>query len=131
MEQFEREDRFRLHKERIEAYSAFYAAAGNARPILGSNPSDQSAVDARNEVWLAYTRVLLVGDGTVLDAAGNILRYITAVTSDGRAFDSSHYRELIWQLQATARADITGIDPPFTRVPSTRPQSRETASEPP
>jgi hypothetical protein len=109
-EQYDREDRFRLHKERVEAYSAFYVAAGHARRTLRSDPTEESAMEARAEVWHKFTRVLLVGDRPVLDAASDILAYVTAVAHEGRRFDVDHYSELIWRLQATARADITSPD---------------------
>jgi hypothetical protein len=119
MEQYEREDRFRLHKERIDAYSAFYVAAGHARPILGNRPTGQSAKDVRSELWHAYTQILLVGDRTVLDVANDILTYVTAIVFEGTTFEENHYRQLIWRLQAGTRADINSADLLPYRLPST------------
>lgn len=110
IEQYEREDRFRLHKDRIDAYSAFYIAAGHARRILLGHSMDQPAQDVRAEVWHAFTRVVLVGDQMVLDVANDILAYVTDVVFKGTTFDVDHYRDLIWRLQATARADVNSAD---------------------
>jgi hypothetical protein len=54
--------------------------------------------------------VLLVGHLSVLDVAGDILTYVTDVVFKGKPFDLGHYRELIGRLQATARADVAGLD---------------------
>jgi hypothetical protein len=109
-EQHDREDRFRLHKERIDAYSAFYIAAGHARRVLSGQPSGTMAADVRAEVWHAYTRVLLVGHRRVLDVADEILVYTTAVAFKGVSFDLDQYRGLISRLQHATRLDLIGAD---------------------
>lgn len=110
MEQYKREDVFRLHTEKIEAYSAFYRAAGHARRVLGYPPTDESAADVRSELWHAFTSVLLVGDDKVLEVANKILVHVTDAAFHSAVFDKSYYSTLIGQLQATARADISRSD---------------------
>lgn len=97
-EQYAREDKFRLHRDRLEAYSDFYVAAGNARASMASHKAGTAGADARNEVWRAFIRVLLIGNRTVLDAATAILVHVTEVVFQEARFDDGQYRVLINKL---------------------------------
>lgn len=108
-EQYSREDRYRLNSERISAYSDFYKAAGHARAVLMHRRDDRrTEIAARDDVWVAYTRVLLVGDSDVLQVANDILKFVTDVVFEGIEFNIEAYAYLIRRLQRTARADLTG-----------------------
>jgi hypothetical protein len=116
-EQYVREDRFRLHKERVEAYSAFWVAAGNLRGHLDANArgirvpgGGLQQRELRNLLWDTYTRVALVGAKPVLDAASNILGYADRVISAGHPFDRDKFADLTGQLRRAGRADLAGID---------------------
>ncbi|MFC8620411.1 hypothetical protein ACFT9M_28880 [Micromonospora purpureochromogenes] len=127
-EQHEREDRFRLHKERIEAYSAFYIAAGHVRQILAEDRTLADRRGARSEMWQAFTTVLLVGHRDVLDAASDLLGYTDSVISNQQDFEQDHYSWLIHRLQHAARTDLTGASdlmPPPEQHPDHQTPARQ------
>ena len=111
-EQYRREDRFRLHKERIDAYADFYISAGIARRAMASGAEQRKLSQARNRLWRAFARVLLVGEEEVLRSARPILTYVSDVAYEGVKFDADRYRELIAGFQRSARGDVAIRDRP-------------------
>jgi hypothetical protein len=67
-ERYRREDRYRLSKDRLEAYSSFWLAAGEVRSLLGGGPvgeggiSPSEAMSVRNGMFREFVRVALIGD---------------------------------------------------------------------
>jgi len=107
-EQFEREDRFRLHKERIAAYSEFYAATGRMRRLLKGHQDLSLCREHRSVLWLAYTTVLLIGDRSVLGAATAILGWADSIIANEKTYDEKEYTDMIHRFQNVGRADLTG-----------------------
>lgn len=103
-----REDKFRLHKERVEAYSAFYIKAGVARQVMTSGAERRGLNKARNALWTTYTRLALVGGNDVAGAASRVLKYVNGVAYHGETFESARYRELVVEFQRVARLDVVG-----------------------
>lgn len=108
-QQCEREDRFRLHKDRIEAYSSYYVAAGHMRKALVSDADLEVKREVRRELWHAFTTIVLIGERTVLESASTLLVYADRVIAGDLKFDKKHYGELIWRLQRAGRADLIGV----------------------
>jgi hypothetical protein len=107
-EAYDREDRFRLHKERVEAYSSFYIAAGHVRSVLFNETDQPTRISARSDLWATYTRIVLLGDLQFLQIAGSILKLADGVIRDGDTFSPEAFRELIQKLQRAGRADLIG-----------------------
>lgn len=108
--QYDREDRYRLHGERVEAYSKFYLAAGHVRATLRSTEADQSVkLAARSALWERYTTMVLLAEANVLDIASEVLAYTDRVVQQGEAFEAAAYRGLIHRFQRAARADVIGL----------------------
>ena len=107
-EQYEREDRFRLHQERIAAYSRFYVIVGQLRASLGTDPQGQAALDKRAELWHAYTGVLLLGSEAVLKIAVEVVLQADNVVWRGAPLDRDAWRQLIRRLQLALRTDLIG-----------------------
>jgi hypothetical protein len=107
-EEYARDDKFRLHKERLEAYSEFYIAAGHGRRILiQDDPAKDDMKAVRSECWHAYTKIVLVGDDAVLEVSGEILSHVTDVAFNKLTFDREYYKSLIHRLQSATRSSLT------------------------
>ncbi|MFI5895945.1 hypothetical protein ACIA5D_38195 [Actinoplanes sp. NPDC051513] len=109
--QYARDDKYRLHKERIEAYSRFYIAAGRVRATLYSNPlpDEPTKLAVRRELWDKFTTMVLLAEASVLHVANDILDYTDSVFWRGERFQLDIYVELIQRLQRAARADVIGF----------------------
>ncbi|MFI5584392.1 hypothetical protein ACIA5G_05105 [Amycolatopsis sp. NPDC051758] len=112
-EQFAREDRFRLHNERLEAYSAFYLAAGHMRSGMRqlrlANPAASAAHEVhgqRRTLWEAFATVRLIGTDDVVEAASAVLAYATEVDHLETEFDIDHYDSLIRDYVRQARSGL-------------------------
>jgi hypothetical protein len=73
VEEYAREDRYRLFRDRLEAYREYHVAVGNARRVMGlySRSRDDTGLletlkEARSEAWRAYTLVWLIGEENVV-----------------------------------------------------------------
>jgi hypothetical protein len=75
---------------------------------LGADPQGKSALDKRAELWHAYTGVLLLGSGSVLKVAVQVLLQADDVVWHGAALDRDEWRQLIRRLQLALRTDLTG-----------------------
>jgi hypothetical protein len=107
-EQYDRDDKFRLHKEKLEAYAKFYVAAGHGRRILMRDDTNMDdAADVRSECWHAYTKIVLIGDDDVLKVSGEILSHVTDIAFKELSFDRKYYEGLIRRLQTATRASLT------------------------
>jgi hypothetical protein len=113
-EQLVRDDRFRLHKERMESYASFLREVGDARRALarfaasGNDPSEarRAARDQRNSLWKEYTTLSLIGAKDVVDAASSVLQLVTAVAWGDVRFDDKHYDDLVGVYMESARSDL-------------------------
>lgn len=112
-ERYEREDRYRLFRDRIEAYRAFNEAASAVlRPALKSYQEadrDQSLVpsisQARMDTHSAYIVVRLIGDGDVVLAASKLLSEADEVRWR-KDFDPDRWGDLIINFVGAARTDL-------------------------
>lgn len=114
-EQQQREDRYRLYQDRVEAYVTFHALASKARRVLQDFIDDTADDDverreARNEAHLTYVKIALIGGVEVVAAARRVMIKIDAVTYRREAFDSDLFRQVISMFQEAARRDLTGQD---------------------
>jgi hypothetical protein len=118
-EGYEREDRYRLFRERVEAYRAFHLAASATRPILidyseailapqqhGPDKLDAALDEARQDAFRAFIFVRLIGNSTVVRAASKIMREIDHVYREGQPFDSLRWSERILDYISSARFDL-------------------------
>lgn len=107
-EEYARDDKFRLHKERLEAYSEFYIAAGHGRRVLIQDDAVKDDMEAvRSECWHAYIKIVLIGDNDVLQVSGEILGHVTDVAFSQLPFDREYYKSLIHRLQTVTRSSLT------------------------
>ncbi|GAA4670529.1 hypothetical protein [Phytohabitans rumicis] len=114
-EQQQREDRYRLYQDRVEAYVTFHTLASKARRVLQDFTDDTADDDlerreARNEAHLTYVKIALIGGIEVVAAARRVMIKIDAVTYRREAFDSDLFRHVISKFQEAARRDLTGQD---------------------
>jgi hypothetical protein len=109
--QYAREERDRLHKERVDAYSKFYLAADQVGATLRSiiEPDHPTELTVRRELWARFTTMVLVAEVGVLNIADEILNYTDGVIWRQEAFDAAAYRGLIHRFQRAARADVIGL----------------------
>jgi hypothetical protein len=80
-----REDRYRLYRDRVEAYIAFHTLASKARRVMQDFAEDTSDDDAerreaRNVAHLAFVKVALIGGAEVVAAARRVMINIDAFT---------------------------------------------------
>jgi hypothetical protein len=109
-EQFAREDRFRLHRDRMETYASFLRAAGVMRAAM-TRPS--SALDdarkRRNALWHEYARLRLIGADEVVHVAGSVLELANQFVWQGAKFDDERHGALITSYVQCARSDLLGL----------------------
>ena len=110
VEQYTREDRYRLNRDRIDAYASFDRAMGHARNVMSSSKAEQSVlVDARDEVWARYSLVMLVGEQQVIGVVKEMMAYVNEVLDRSRKFDAIECLALVRQFRAAARGDLIGV----------------------
>lgn len=114
-ETYEREDRFRLHRDRRESYAAFHLAFGNARLAMFSfmdsrgDPEYLARVrEARDGAWATYVPLWHVGADEVIGIAGNLMSEIEAVGWHGDNFDPDRWGEMVDAYVLAVRNDLTG-----------------------
>ncbi|MGW4467221.1 hypothetical protein [Micromonospora sp. NPDC004704] len=112
-DQEKREDRYRLHQDRLATYVAFHLCASDARAILQDLVDDDDEDDAqrravRNETQGAYAKVVLLGGAEVIVAARRIMVFIDGVVYRREPFDSGAWSDVIGSFQEAARYDLTG-----------------------
>jgi hypothetical protein len=109
-EQYDREDSYRLHSDRVKAYCDLYLAAGKIRSALTWESATQEIVrQARNAYWAEFAKVSLLGENVVVGAAEEILQYVDGVIEKSQAFDSDGFRRLAKGFLAAARLDLVGF----------------------
>ncbi|WP_152991228.1 hypothetical protein [Frankia sp. R43] len=105
-----REDRFRLHAERREAYVAFYRAVGGCRRAfaLMTQPDwdRSSAGEARSNLWASWIVLRLIGKERVLESAGNFLSYVDGMLDGSTEFSNGEWRDLVNDYVENARDDL-------------------------
>ena len=111
-ERYDREDHHRLTKERIEAYSSFFLAAGEVRSLMwgkvvgegGIPPSE--AMSVRDRLWQTYTHIALIGDPETRRRSTALVDYVTSVARRGKSFDSDEFGDLVNHFIAAAHAEF-------------------------
>jgi len=118
-EEFTREDRYRLHRDRLEAYREYHVALGGVRPVMAlySRSKDDTELhntlkEERNKAWRAYTLVWLIGEEKVVDAASGLLKLVDDVTWHGAGFQPDLWGAGIRAYVEAARSDL--LQPPLT-----------------
>jgi hypothetical protein len=112
-EQHEREDRYRLHQARVEAYLDFHTSASRTRAALqdfnsASGEDDVLRREARNATHLTYVRIALIGGTAVVASARRMMIHIDDITFGRTVFDASAWSNTLDEFQQTARQDLTG-----------------------
>jgi len=110
----DREDQYRLHRDRVDAYIAFHAAIGSMRRILqnAANSAEEGnsrCRAARNDTHITYVRIALVGSTGVVAEARRMMIHIDAVTYGRAPFDSVVWNDALDGFQNAARYDLTGL----------------------
>lgn len=112
-----REDRYRLHKERLDAYVRFHVQFGLARrPMLAySEAADapealEQVSEARIAAWQAFVFVRLIGSPKAVAAARAVMWEITAVAWDEKKFEKDRWSDLVLAFRTAARRDVVGED---------------------
>src|ERR1022692_322201 len=105
-EQDARDDRYRLSRERIDAYKAFYIAAGSARHAIDAGLSIKKVQERRQVLWEAFTLVALIGDANTWDHARTVLRVISDVAFDGSSLNVDEWNELIRVFIQSSRLEL-------------------------
>lgn len=113
IDEYAREDRYRLFRDRLEAYREYHVAVGNARRVMGLHNRSVDDADlhemlkeARAEAWRAYTLVWLIGEERVVNAASVLLDMVDSVTWHGARFEPDSWREEIQAFVGAARSDL-------------------------
>jgi hypothetical protein len=135
-EQQRREDRYRLHRDRVDAYLAFHTAASEARRVLqnltdGTPEDDRERRAARNATHLAYVKIALIGGAEVVAAARRMMIHIDGIAYGRAAFEVDAWNDVLDPFQEAARYNLTGqhdlapiiVDPPWPSPPA-HPPSR-------
>jgi hypothetical protein len=112
IERYDREDRYRLTKDRIEAYSSFFIAAGEVRSLMwgkvvgdgGVPPSE--AMSVRNKLWQAFTYIALIGDPETRRRSAALVDYATSVARREKHFDSNEWGDRVDNFIAAAHAEF-------------------------
>jgi hypothetical protein len=116
--QIAREDRYRLARDRIAAYTTFLQAAGSTRQAMAYHAGQdrgtanllKSLRGQRNELWDAFTVVALIGDEDTRRAANDILVNVDQVAWRHVPFDPEAWSQLIGTYMRAARAELTAAD---------------------
>jgi hypothetical protein len=119
LEQYEREDRYRLFGDRLEAYKAFHEAISTkARPAIISYQRanrDHSLMPAMQQAAMdafsTFVVVRLIGDGDVVLAAAQLMREVDGIVwREDKNFDSDHWSNLVLDFIRSARKDLVRQD---------------------
>ncbi|WP_157475713.1 hypothetical protein [Parafrankia sp. EUN1f] len=106
----QREDLFRLHAERREAYVAFYQAVGGCRrafALMAQPGWDRpSAREVRSNLWASWIVLRLIGKEGVLEAASNFLSYVDGMLDGSISFSNEDWRDLVNGYVENARDDL-------------------------
>ncbi|GIG88223.1 hypothetical protein [Plantactinospora endophytica] len=112
-EQQSREDRYRLHQDRVAAYLDFHLSASNARGVMQDVTGETEEADAerraaRNATQHSYVMVMLIGGAETIAAARRTMVYIDGVVFRREPFDAPAWSDIIGGFQQAARYDLTG-----------------------
>ena len=118
-EEHDREDRYRLQRERMEIYSQFYLRMKVLRRTAmkfgpDTRETDGATAEARDSVWEVYATMCLLGSPEVVVAARSMILHIAAAASRDE-FDLDHWSTLVAVYRTAARHDLIGSyqdDPP-------------------
>jgi hypothetical protein len=126
-EQYSREDRYRLATERINAYTAFYRAAGRARSAMWIHAHAEGGEfdkdfrtemqAARDNLWDCYTVIGLIGDDGTERRASAVLELVTKVSRDQARFADGQWTELIRAYIRAARLELISAERGHTQGP--------------
>lgn len=112
-----REDRYRLHAERLQAYVAFHTKFGEARRVLvrhsksdNDSTAQVKAMEARNAAWHSFVTVRLIGSPDAVASARALMWEITAIAWEGKKFDPDEWSNLVVKFRTAARRDLVGAD---------------------
>lgn len=111
--QHEREDRYRLHQERVAAYVEFAVSSGSARAAMQDLTSETDEDDderrtARNDAQRHYLKIVLLGAAAVIVAARRMMAYADGVVFQRDPFDPDSWDDLLGSFLEAARHDLTG-----------------------
>ncbi|GAA5151980.1 MULTISPECIES: hypothetical protein [Amycolatopsis] len=117
LEQYAREDAYRLFDKRMEAYAALYLHIGSARQALTrlarANEEDREsrmgAKAARHDLWADYTLIRLIGSQEVLDATAQILFFVDK-SIETRTFDADGFIRKLDGFRDSARKELIRTD---------------------
>jgi hypothetical protein len=112
VEQYSREDRYRLHRERVDVYSQFYVDMKVLRrAVMGVDPaarqSDEAVLEAQDAAWRTDAKLRLLGTSEVVIAARSMMRYLSSAVSGGE-FDLHQWSMLVSAYRTAARQDLIG-----------------------
>lgn len=109
-ETYKREDQFRLHAERREAYVAFYQTVGGCRKAfaLMARPDwdRSSAREARSDLWRSWIVLRLIATEKVLESADHFLHYIDTMLDGSISFSNEKWADLVGNYVNNARDDL-------------------------
>jgi hypothetical protein len=114
--QHDREDRFRLHKERTKLYSRFYLDMKTLRRAVmrqeepSTRGTDEAINAAQDTAWWTFAKIRLMGSPDVVVAARSLMLYITAAISGEGEFELEHWSALVVAYRTAARGDLIGSD---------------------
>jgi hypothetical protein len=114
LDEYAREDRYRLFRDRLQAYHEYHVAAGHARSAMAVYNASENGVDldkkltkARSQVWRAYTLVWLIGEERVSERAKVLLDMVDDVARRGVEFQPDSWAEAIRAFVTAARSDLS------------------------
>jgi hypothetical protein len=112
-EGYAREDRYRLYRDRLEAYREYHVSLGAARVVMAlySRSQDDAQLlntlkEERNKAWRAYSLVWLIGEEKVVKAATVLLKMVDDVTWHGAKFQPDPWSDGIRASVEAARSDL-------------------------
>ncbi|MEU8003217.1 hypothetical protein AB0B66_18830 [Catellatospora sp. NPDC049111] len=128
-----REDRFRLHKERVDAYAHFHVMASDALRALKFYSREPANADLRERLWekrnlvfYACIPIELFGHDSVNTTAWALIHYIDASSADPATFDQEVWTRLINDYRRTVRTAVIGEERLQSESDSAPPASRLT-----
>jgi hypothetical protein len=122
-ETYKREDLFRLHQDRRQAYRDFHIAFAGARPAVDAvtespdNAELRAKVrEARNVVHVSWVPLWHVGADEVVKAARNILNDMVAVGWHGATSPWMDYAKLVDSYVLAVRNDLMKQNSSFSEA---------------
>jgi hypothetical protein len=113
MEEHSREDRYRLYRDRLDAYREYHVAVGGARRAMAMYSRSTEDVELRKalieervKVWRAYTLVWLIGEESVVDTATKLFNMVDRVTWESADFEPEAWRDGVRAFVEAARGDL-------------------------